>query len=208
DKELEARLSAEIEIYKKGSSAAWMSYEQHLKSKGSSIARRRQDLKREVGLDKVLGEPNEKDLQSFFKENYHDYSERKVELYHILFKERAKALKVLVSLERGDDFAMLAKQHSKEKTSAKKGGRVGWVHRRGDVPRALSKAAFELEAKRGSFGGPVKTVYGWHLFRINSVRAGKKISLKDLRPRILLALKKTRRVQFMIAERKKAKIND
>lgn len=206
DKAVEARLIAEIAIYKKSPAAAWMSYEEHLKSKGSSLQRRREDLKREIGLDKVLGEPTEKSVQDYFKENYDDYSDRKVELYHILFKEKAAALRVLRALERGDDFAVLAKQHSKEPSSAKKGGRVGWVRRRGDIPRELAKAAFELTPKARSIGGPVKTVYGWHLFRIQSERGGKVIPLKDMKPRILLALKKQRRVQFMIAERKRAKV--
>lgn len=207
DKDLAERLVGEMELYKERPASAWMSYEQHLKSKGSSISRRKEDLKREIGLDKILGEPTGAMVNDYFRQNYDDYSGRKVELFHILIKDKTEALRVLRALERGDDFGTLAKKHSAEKSTAKKGGRVAWIRRRGDVPRDLSVAAFKLKVKRGSLGGPVKTVYGWHLFRINGERPGKKISLKEIRPRILLALKKQRRVQFMIAERKKAEIS-
>lgn len=206
DKEVDPRLKQEMAIYKKSPSSAWMSYEQFLKSKGSSLEKRRAELKRELALDKIIGAPTDKEIRGYFDENRDDYSGRKLELFHILLKDKTEALRVQRALERGDDFGKLARAHSQEKSSAKKDGRVGWVRRRGDVPRDLGVAAFRLVDKKESFGGPVKTSYGWHLFRVGGQREGQDVNFEEVRERMGLALRKLRRVQFMIGLREKAKI--
>lgn len=206
DEEIDRRWKMELAIYKESPSSAWMSYEQFLKSKGSSIKKRRAELKRELALDKIIGAPKDKEVRDYFEENRDDYSGRKLELFHILLKDKTEALRVQRALERGDDFSALARAHSKEKASAKKNGRVGWVRRRGDIPRDLGVAAFRLVDQKESFGGPVKTSYGWHLFRVGGQRKGKAVKFEDVSERMGLALRKLRRVQFMLSLREKATI--
>lgn len=63
----------------------------------------------------------------------------------------------------GDDFATLARSHSDDKSSAIKGGDLGWITPGALLPR------FEEEVARlapGELTEPFRTEYGWHLAQL------------------------------------------
>lgn len=65
-------------------------------------------------------------------------------------------------LRHGEDFAVLAKQHS-EDTSAPLGGDLGWLTPGETVP-AFEQAMNALEP--GQVSGPVQSQFGWHLIQV------------------------------------------
>lgn len=65
-------------------------------------------------------------------------------------------------LRHGEDFAVLAKQHS-EDTSAPLGGDLGWLTPGETVP-AFEQAMNALEP--GQISGPVQSQFGWHLIQV------------------------------------------
>ncbi|MBI2381884.1 MAG: peptidylprolyl isomerase [Gammaproteobacteria bacterium] len=81
---------------------------------------------------------------------------------HILVKTKPEAEALKIRLDRGEDFAKLAKEFS-ICPSGKKGGELGEV-RPGQLVPAMDKAVFSLA--EGPVHGPIKTSFGYHLLQI------------------------------------------
>lgn len=80
---------------------------------------------------------------------------------HILVNTREEAEKLKKQLEKGADFAQLAKKHS-TCPSGKKGGDLG-EFRRGQMVKAFDDVVFKKEVLK--IHGPVKTSFGFHLIQ-------------------------------------------
>jgi peptidyl-prolyl cis-trans isomerase C len=80
---------------------------------------------------------------------------------HILVKTKEEAEKIKQQLDKGADFAKLAKKHS-TCPSGKKGGDLG-EFRRGEMVKAFDDVVFKREVLK--VHGPVKTQFGFHLIR-------------------------------------------
>jgi parvulin-like peptidyl-prolyl isomerase len=76
---------------------------------------------------------------------------------------RAKAESIKQQLDKGADFATLARNESSDKGSAPTGGSLGMMSRGQMVP-AFEKAAFSLKDKEIS--QPIKTQYGYHIIQV------------------------------------------
>jgi peptidyl-prolyl cis-trans isomerase C len=86
---------------------------------------------------------------------------------HILVQTREKAIEVIDRLNKGEDFAALAKSVSTG-PSGKQGGDLGYFTAEKMVP-AFSQAAFQT--RPGSFTEkPVKTQFGWHIIKVEDKR--------------------------------------
>lgn len=87
---------------------------------------------------------------------------KSVSAAHILVKSEKDAQNIMSRLEKGEDFAALAKRFSKC-PSKSKGGNLGWFNR-GDMVKPFEDACFE--AKKGDVVGPVKTEFGYHVIKV------------------------------------------
>jgi peptidyl-prolyl cis-trans isomerase C len=82
---------------------------------------------------------------------------------HILVKTEAEANSIIDQLNKGADFATLAKKYSTDPGAAS-GGDLGYFTRNDMVP-AFAAAAFAL--KPGQYTKtPVKTEFGWHVILV------------------------------------------
>ena len=87
---------------------------------------------------------------------------------HILVKTEAEAQKLIAELEKGADFAALAKKHSIDPAGAE-GGDLGWFTADRMVA-PFSQAVIALE--NGKFTKqPVQTQFGWHVILREDSRA-------------------------------------
>ena len=80
---------------------------------------------------------------------------------HILVKTKAEADKFKQQLEKGEDFARLAKRYS-ICNSAKRGGDLG-EFRPGTMVKAFDNVVFRKKVLE--IHGPVKTKFGFHLIQ-------------------------------------------
>ncbi|MBA7593048.1 Peptidyl-prolyl cis-trans isomerase C [subsurface metagenome] len=85
----------------------------------------------------------------------------KVKASHILVKKRSEADNILKEMEKGADFAELARKYS-VCPSGKKGGSLGFFPR-GKMVKEFEKAAFSLA--KGEISGAVKTEFGYHIIK-------------------------------------------
>ncbi len=80
---------------------------------------------------------------------------------HILVKTKPEAEKILKQLEKGEDFAKLAKKYS-ICPSGKRGGDLG-EFRKGKMVKAFDDVVFKRPVLK--VHGPVKTKFGFHLIK-------------------------------------------
>jgi foldase protein PrsA len=99
---------------------------------------------------------------------------------HILVADEATAQQLKARLDAGEDFATLAKQYSTDPGSKDKGGDLGEVptQNSGFVPE-FEEAMAALKA--GETSGPVKTTYGYHIIRVDSIVPGGQQTYEDVR---------------------------
>jgi peptidyl-prolyl cis-trans isomerase C len=85
----------------------------------------------------------------------------KVHCAHILVKKLTEAQEIKARIDKGENFAEIAKQVSLC-PSGKKGGDLG-TFGRGQMVKPFETAAFGLE--KGKVSEPVKTEYGYHIIK-------------------------------------------
>lgn len=99
-------------------------------------------------------------------------------------KQKIQDLKTRI--DKGEDFASLAGEFSQDPGSAKNGGDLGEVGR-GDMVKPFETALFDL--KVGEVSDPVKTKFGWHLIKLNSLSGGETKTFEQARAEIEQELK-------------------
>lgn len=72
------------------------------------------------------------------------------------------AQELYVRIKQGDNFEKLATDYSEDKTSADKGGDLGFFGREG-MAKEFSDVAFLLDS--GVINAPIHTQFGWHIIR-------------------------------------------
>lgn len=101
-------------------------------------------------------------------------------------KARALAEDLHKRLLAGEDFAALARQYSRDSASAAQGGDLGWSTRDAYVG-PFADALFGLQ--EGALSPPVKTQFGYHVIRLDGVRAGAGRSFDDVKPELVVQLR-------------------
>ena len=91
-------------------------------------------------------------------------------------KTRAEATEA--KLKGGADFAAIAKTDSGDPGSATQGGLLPAIRRNGQMVPEFEQAAFALKAV-GDVSPPVKTQYGWHILKLDSITPAKDAVLTD-----------------------------
>jgi peptidyl-prolyl cis-trans isomerase C len=105
---------------------------------------------------------------------------------HILVKTEKEAKDIKAQLDKGADFATLAKKDSTD-GSAAKGGDLGWFQADMMV-KPFGDAVAKM--KPGEVAGPIKTQFGWHLIKLFGTRPSKAPTLDSVRADLAADLQK------------------
>lgn len=141
-------------------------------------------------------------MQALYKEKFSSAT-KEFKASHILVKTEKEATDILAELNKGGDFAALAKKNSID-SSGQQGGDLGWfsadrmVKPFGDAVQAMKKG--ELSAK------PVQTQFGWHLIKMEDSRDTPPRSFEEAKPELAAMLRQQAVQEYIIELRKKAKI--
>ncbi len=100
---------------------------------------------------------------------------------HILVETEEKAKAMIADLDKGADFAALAKQNSTDPGGVD-GGDLGWFSAEQMVPE-FSEAAFALQP--GAYSKtPVKSQFGWHVILLADKRTSEAPPFEQLRDQL------------------------
>ena len=108
----------------------------------------------------------EADAKKVYEEKIKEIKpEQEVRARHILVDTEDDAKAILERLNKGEDFATLAKEKSKDSNA--EGGDLGFFTR-GQMLKPFEDAAFALDV--GKISDPVQTQFGWHVIKVEEKR--------------------------------------
>lgn len=122
---------------------------------------------------------------------------------HILVETEDQAKSVEERLKKGEDFAKVAADVSKDPGSGKEGGDLGWFTKDRMVPE-FAEAAFKL--KKGEVSAPVKSQFGWHVIKLEDKRTKPLPEFSAVKPQIDQYLERKAQQDTVLALREKAKV--
>jgi peptidyl-prolyl cis-trans isomerase C len=128
--------------------------------------------------------------------------EQEVRARHILVESEDDAKAVKAELDKGADFAELAKKKSKD-PGASDGGDLGFFTKEQMVPE-FANVAFALEP--GKISDPVKTQFGWHIIKVEEKRNRKPPEFDQVKSQIETYVTRKAQADYVAKLREGAKI--
>src|SRR5271163_1893859 len=128
--------------------------------------------------------------------------EQEVHARHILVETEDEAKAVKAELDKGADFAELAKKKSKDPGAAD-GGDLGFFTKDQMVPE-FSAVAFALEP--GKISDPVKSQFGWHIIKVEEKRNRKAPDFDQVKSQIETYVTRKAQAEYVAKLRETAKI--
>jgi peptidyl-prolyl cis-trans isomerase C len=151
------------------------------------VVERRVDLERKSVLTEALLQDaghaaiNDAALHKAYDETVKQMpSEQEVRARQILVETKEDADAIETELKRGTDFALLAKEKSKDAAAAQ-GGDLGYFTRN-QVPPELADVVFKLD--KGQVSDPVRTQFGWHVIKLEDKRAKPTPTFDEAKPQL------------------------
>jgi peptidylprolyl isomerase len=139
-------------------------------------------LYREEIIDK--SKPTDADVKLFYQ-----HLEKEVRASHILVKTKEEAEDILKAIKSGGKFEELARQKSIDPGSGQQGGDLGWFGW-GRMVEPFQQQAFKLQP--GRLSPPVKTPFGYHIIRVDSVRPAEREPFDKMRDKITQQIQQTK----------------
>ncbi len=139
-------------------------------------------------------QPDEEALRTYYQENKDRYTQPELrKAQHILLAvasdasdEEIKRIEKLASdlakqAREGKDFAEMAKKFSVDSLSSKYGGDLGYFEK-GVMDAAFDEKVFSM--RKGEISGPVRSLFGIHIIKLNDIRPETGKSFDEVREQI------------------------
>ena len=172
-------------------------YQQFLKTSGMN----EQDILFRVRLDTLQNKLTKKitedetkvtdqDVENYYNKNKKRFSQpERRDLAVVLTKNKSQAERAKKALDDGDKFSAVAKKYSIDNASKAQGGKLP------DVTKGSQEKAFEdavFKAKKGKVEGPVKTQFGYYVFKVTAIKKPSQQSLDQAKDTIKNLLRSQR----------------
>ncbi|MCJ8005898.1 peptidylprolyl isomerase [Lederbergia wuyishanensis] len=111
-----------------------------------------------------------KDIKVTEKEvkDFYDNEKPDREVRHIIVQDEKTIKDIKAKLDKGEDFAALAKEYSEDGT-AEKGGDLGFIaYDDPSMDQDFKDEAFKL--KKDEISAPLQTQFGWHLIQVTDIK--------------------------------------
>lgn len=192
---VEADVNANLEETRKQAGFANMDeFDQALRQAGSSLAERKEWIKRDMIVDMVIGQfvyskitlltP---EIEAYYKANRDRFSDPpEVELAEVLFltegknkaQVKARAEESLARIRAGTPFEEEAKRSS-EGPTASRGGLIG-AFKKGSMSSALEAVVFSMQ--EGDVSSVIETEYGYQIVKLTKKKESLMRPLDEVRP--------------------------
>lgn len=145
------------------------------------------------------------DTKAAYEQYKKAYGEKEYSARHILVKTEAEAKDIIAQLNKGGDFAKLAKEKSLDPGSKDKGGDLGWFSPASMV-KPFSDVAANLQ-KGAISASPVQTQFGWHVIKLIDTRPAQPLAYEKVKDGLQKNLQQRHLEKMMSDLRSKAKID-
>jgi len=130
------------------------------------------------GKDKV----SDAQVKTYYDKNKARFAQpEQRDLSVVLTKNKARADAAKAALDSGDSFKTVVKEYSIDDASKAQGGKLPGVAQ-GQQDRGFDRAIFGAE--QGELTGPVKTQYGFYVFKVDKITKADQQSLAEAAPLI------------------------
>ena len=156
-------------------------------------------------LDKVAGTVTDAEIKARYDEEVAKAeAPEEVHAFHILVPTKEDAEAIIKELDKGGDFAKLAKEKSQDPGSAEEGGDLGFFTA-GQMVKPFEDAAFALPV--GTYTKtPVQSDFGWHVIKVVEKRKQAAPELSQVAPQIRQLLVREKYDAVMASLRKDNKV--
>ncbi|RIW33320.1 foldase [Bacillus salacetis] len=155
-------------------------FNQALASSGASVDSVKENIKSYLLTEKLLKDRvtiTEDQIKEYFNTNKDTFAQKEqVEASHILVEDEETAKEVKEKLDKGEDFAELAKEYSTDTSNAEAGGELGFFAK-GEMVAEFEEKAFSM--KKGEISEPVKTEFGYHIIKVTDKKEAEEAVLED-----------------------------
>jgi foldase protein PrsA len=132
-----------------------------------------------AGKDKV----SDAQIASYYSKNQSRFAQpERRDLEVVLTKTKAKADQAKAEIQSGTAWSKVAKKYSIDQASKSQGGKLPGVAK-GQQEKAFDDAIFS--ADKGKVVGPVKTQFGYYVFKVDSISKASQQSEKEAHDTIL-----------------------
>lgn len=140
------------------------------------------------------------EIQSWYDQHKDQFTQPQRNRYSVIqTKTEADAKAVLAELQKGADFATLAKEKSTDIISARNGGDMGWMEDASTVPE-LKDAGLK---EKGQLSGVIKSSVGFLVARLDDVQPAQVKPLADVRNDIAAKVKQEKALDAYYALQQK-----
>jgi peptidyl-prolyl cis-trans isomerase C len=151
---------------------------------------------------KISDAVTEADAKKIFDEKIAELKpEQEIRARHILVATVEEVKEVAERLKKGEDFAALAKEKSKDASA--EGGDLGFFAK-GQMVKPFEDAAFALEV--GEISEPVQTQFGWHIIKVEEKRDQPLPTFDQVKEAIIVQLIQAKAQEVVTGLRDAAKI--
>ena len=171
-------------------------FEARLKARGMDSEAYREHVRRQMSIDRLMAQRvlagltvDDEAVATYYRDHPHMFARPdEVRARHVLIgvaedadaasveDARQRAAAVAAAARAGDDFASLAREHSTG-PSAASGGNLGFFPP-GTMVTPFDRAVFAMDI--GEVSDPVRTVYGFHVIRVEDRRSGGTVPLEQV----------------------------
>ncbi|MDR2220694.1 MAG: peptidylprolyl isomerase [Methylobacillus sp.] len=148
---------------------------------------------------------SEADIKAEYDKFKQQVGDKEYNADHILVATEAEAKDIIDQLNKGGDFAKLAKEKSLD-GSKDKGGELGWFSP-GMMVKPFSDAVTKLQ-KGQITSTPVQTQFGWHVIKLKDTRAAQPPAYDQVKENIKRQLQQVALEKHLRGLREKAKITE
>jgi foldase protein PrsA len=164
-------------------------YQKFLTSSGQTEADLLFRIKQTVLINKLQqsiikgqGDVTDKQIQDYYNKNKQRFAQPETrDLQVVLAKTQAKANAAKKAIQSGTPWAKVAKQFSQDDASKAQGGKLPGVTK-GQQEKNFDAAIFS--ASTGKLLGPIKTQFGYYVFRVNKINPAKQQPLEQVKTTI------------------------
>jgi foldase protein PrsA len=193
----DAQIKKSFEDQKKQAFPNDKQYKQFLASSGMT----EEDILFRVKLDQLQQKLTQKvtedakkvsdaDIEAYYEKNKKRFAQpERRDLRVVLTKTEAKANQAKQALDSGQSFKKVVKQYSIDEASKSQAGLLPAVTQ-GQQEKAFDEAIFD--AKKSQLEGPVKTQFGWYVFKVEKVTKASQQTLEQSKETIKNLLRSQR----------------